>query len=177
MKKVQTHRKYGLFTGLAIVIVGLILYVTGNNFEKWAQYVMYAPFLLGLILNAHAYAKANNNYVSYGNVFGSCFKTAAIVTLIVLAWSFVSIFIFPDMKDKALEMAQKGMLENNMSDEQIQQALDMTKKYFYPFMMGGIIFGYMLWGAILSAFAAIFPKKLGNQAPFDNSDSQQQFQH
>lgn len=176
MEKTQTHLKYGLFTGIAIIVVGLILHVTGYDFQKWSQYVMYAPFLVGIILNAQAFAKANNNYVTYGGVFASGFKASAVITLIVVAWSILSLFIFPDMKDKAMEIAEKSMSEKGMSDEQIQQGLDMTKKYFTAFMIGGIVFGYMFWGAICSLIAAAFPKKLGNQPPFQNNDSQQQFQ-
>lgn len=172
-EKVQTHLRYGLFTGIAVVIVALILHVAGQAMNNWSQYVMYVPFLIGLIMNGQAFAKANGNHITFGNIFGSCFKASAIVALIVLAWGIISLFIFPDMKDKAMEIAEQSMLERGMPEDQIEQALEMTKKFFYPFMIGGIIFGYMFWGAIFSLISAAIPKKLGNQVPFENTDSQQ----
>ena len=172
-EKVQTHLKYGLFTGIATVVVGLILHVAGYSFTNWSQYVMYIPFFIGLILNGQAYAKANGHRVTFGNVFSSCFKASAVVALIMLAWGLISLLIFPDMKDKAMEIAQQSMQDRGMSDEQIDQALEMTRKFFYPFMIGGIIFGYMFWGALFSLIAAAIPKKLGANAPFENNDPQQ----
>jgi len=175
MEQVKTHMKYGLFTGIAIIFIGLILHITNLSFQPWAQWVMYIPFLIGLILNAQAFAKANENRVTYGNVFSSCFKASAIITIIVLAWSLLSLVIFPELREKGMEIAQQRMAEKGMSEEQIEQGLEMSKKYFIPFMIGGVIFGYMIIGAIFSAVAAAFPKKLGNQqTPFDSS--QQQFQ-
>ena len=177
MEKVQTHLKYGLYTGIAIIVVGLILHIANLSFEQWAQWVMYIPFAIGLFLNAQAFAKANNHQVTYGNVFGSCFKASAVITLIVLAWGLLSIFIFPEMKEKGMEITQERMAEQGMSDEQIEQGLEMSKKFFIPFMMGGIVFGYMLMGVVLSLIAAAIPKKTGNPTPFDNPDNNQQFQH
>ena len=79
MKKIQTHQMYGFITGLVMVIISVVLYITGLGFEPWAQYITYIPFLIGLIMNAQAYAKANDHYVTYGNVWGSCFKASAII--------------------------------------------------------------------------------------------------
>lgn len=159
MKKIQTHLKYGLFIGIAIIIVDLILHVSNLSYETWAQWIMYIPLLIGLILNAQAYAKANNNFVTYGNVFGSCFKACAIVTLIVIVWSFISLLIFPEAKEKIIELTEKSMTENGkMSDEQIEQSLQMTRKFFIPGMIAIVVFSYMFWGAILSLIAAAIPK-------------------
>lgn len=178
MERVQTHMKYGLLTGIAMIVLGLILHVTGQSFQTWSQYVTYIPLLAGLILNAQAFAKANNHFVTFGNVFSSGFKACAIVTLIMLAWGVISLYIFPDMREKAMEIAEKSMAQRGMSDEQIQEALEMTKKFFIPFMMGGILFSTMFYGAILSLIAAAIPKKMGNnQTPFDNNTSSEQFQH
>jgi hypothetical protein len=165
MERKQTHLMYGFLTGIAVVIVGLALHLADLSMKNWAQYVMYIPFLIGLILNAHAYAKANDHFVTYGNIWGSCFKASAIITLVVLVWSFISTFLFPEMHEKAMEMAREGMEERNMDEEQIEQAMNMTKKFFIPFMIAGVVFMYMIAGAIFSAIAAIFPKKKGEGMP------------
>jgi hypothetical protein len=165
MERKQTHLLYGALTGLAVVIVMLSLHVAGLSFEPWAQYVSYIPFLVGLILNAIAYSKANDHFVTYGNVWGSGFKASAIITLVVLAWSFISTLLFPEMHEKAMEMARAKMEERSMDEEQIEQALNMTKRFFIPFMIAGVVFGYMIAGAIFSAIAAIFPKKKGEALP------------
>lgn len=168
MKKVQTHKSYGLVTAIAVIIVGLILHVTNLSFQPWAQWVMYIPFIIGLVLNAQAFAKANDQFVTYGQVWSSCFKATAIITLIVVAWSVIFTYIFPDMIEKGMEMARQKMEERGgMSEEQMEQTLEMTKKFFYPFMIGGIVFGYIFFGAIVSLIAAAIPKKKGDALPID----------
>jgi MFS family permease len=165
MEKKQTHIIYGFLTGLAMVILSVILYVVGLAFESWSQWLSYIPFFIGLVLNAMNYAKANDNYVTYGNVWGSGIKASMIITLVVLAWGIISTFVFPEMREKGMEMARERMAQKDMSDEQIDQALQMTQKYFLPFMIAGVVFGTMIAGAILSAIAAAFPKKKGDGMP------------
>ncbi|RYZ34518.1 MAG: DUF4199 domain-containing protein, partial [Sphingobacteriales bacterium] len=118
MEKKQTHLTYGALTGLAIVILMLILHIADLSFETWARYLPYLPFLIGLVLNARAYSKANDGYVSFGSVFGSCFKASAIITLVTLAYTIVAVYMFPEMKEKGLEMARAQMEESGNSDEQ-----------------------------------------------------------
>jgi hypothetical protein len=164
MERKQTHIMYGFITAVAMIIVNLILYISGVGFEPWAQYVGYIPFLIGLILNGMAYSKANDGLVKFGNVFGSCFKSCAIITLCVLVWSFIAIMIFPEMKEKGMEIARESMAKRGMSDEKIEQGIEMTKKYFSLFMAMGIVFGYMFYGAIFSLISAAIAKK-DNSSP------------
>lgn len=163
---VQTHKTYGLVTGLAVVVIGLILYVADLAFVKGVQYISYLPFIIGIILNGIAFSKANDGYVKFANVFSSCFKACAIVTLIVAGWSLLSVYIFPEMVDKAMDAAREQMQNNqDMDEEQVQQALELTKKFFTPFMIGGVVFGYMFFGAIFSLIGALVAKKKGQRPP------------
>jgi hypothetical protein len=165
MEKKNTHIMYGFITGLAYIIVSLVLYVMGLSFEPWAPYVTYLPFLAGIILNALAYSKANDHYVTFGNVFSSGFKASAIITLMLLVWSFISLWVFPEMKEKAIEMASERMSSQNMSEEQIDQTMEMTKKYMTLFMVMGVVFGTMFFGLIFSLLGAAIAKKKGNTPP------------
>ncbi len=159
MEGKKIHLTYGLVTGLIMVVISVILYILNLSFKPGMQYITYIPFLIGLIMNANAYSKANDTMVTFGQVFSSCFKACAIVTLILLVWSFISLAVFPDMVDKAMEIARKSMVEKNLSDDQIDKAIEMTKKFFTPFMIAGVIFGTMFAGALFSLIAAAVAKK------------------
>ena len=165
MERVQTHKTYGLITALVMIVVGTALYFANVSFENWAQWVVYIPFLGGLVLNAQAYSKANNGYVNYGQAFSSCFKATAIITLIMLAWTILSVYIFPDMKDRAFERAQQQMEGQGTSEEQVEMALNMTRKYFTLFLIMGVLFGYMFFGAIFSLIAAATAKRRAGGPP------------
>lgn len=165
MERVQTHKTYGLITALVMIVVGTALYFANLSFESWAQWVVYTPFLGGLILNAQAFSKANNSHITYGQAFSSCFKATAIITLIMLAWTILSSYLFPEMKERAFERAQLQMEKGGSSEEQIEMALSMTKKYFTLFLVMGVLFGYMFFGAIFSLIAAATAKRRAGGPP------------
>lgn len=165
MEKKQTHIMYGVVAGVLMAIIGLVLYLTGLSFKpgmEYIQYVSYIPFLVAVIMNGIAYSKANDGFVTFGNVFGSCFKVALVVCLIVIAYSIISVFAFPDMKEKAMALAHDKMMENkNMTDDQIELAMNLTRKWFNAFMIAGVIFGTLFYGLIFSLIGGLVAKKKG----------------
>ncbi len=67
--------------------------------------------------------------------------------------------VFPEFKDKAMDEARKGMTTKNLSEEQIEKAIDITRKFFMVFLIGGALLGYLLFGAIASLIGAAITKK------------------
>ena len=166
MEKKQTHIMYGFITGIFMTIISLVLYLTGLSFKpgmESIQYVVYLPFLVGVILNAIAYSKANDGFVTFGNIFGSCFKASMLVTLVIIAWSIISVFVFPDMKEKAMTMARDKMANSSqkMTDEQMDMALNITKKYFTAIMIASVLFSTLFYGVIFSLIGGLVAKKKG----------------
>ena len=51
------------------------------------------------------------------------------------------------------------MSEKNLSEDQVEQALNMTKKFFMVFLIGGALLGYLIVGAIASVIGAAITKK------------------
>jgi len=172
MEQKQTHFTYGLITAIVMVIVGLILYLTGLAFKSSEmKYVAQVPFLIGIIMNAVAFSKANDGYVTFGNVFGSCFKMAMIVALIMVVWSIVQVFVFPDMKDKVMDMVRQEMAKkSNVTDEQIEMTLGYMKKYWTTMIIAGALFSTLFWGAIFSLIGGAIAKKNG-QRPITSGDN------
>lgn len=166
MEKKQTHLAYGAITGLIMVIVGVAFYLTGLAFKPGMQYIGYIPFLTGIVLNANAFSKANDGYVTFGNVFGSCFKASMIVALLMVAWSAISLVVFPEMKEKAMEMAQQKMMEQKMSDDQLEKGMAFMKKGYGTLIIASSVFGSLFVGAIFSLIGAAVAKKNGER-PFN----------
>ncbi len=161
MKLKQTHLTYGLVTGLAFVIVSALFAVMKINLKSGLQYIAYVPLLVGLILNAQAYAKANNNYVTFGNVFASCFKASLIVALLAVVWGIVSDAVFPEMKERIIDAMIEEYEKKGVEGEEVDMAIEMTRKYW----LMGVIFGGFFWtlivGTIGSLIAAAIPQKKG----------------
>jgi hypothetical protein len=135
--KKQTHIVYGLITGAAMVIFSLLVYVTKLDDQypvmRWAPYV---PVCIGIILNALAYSKANSGSVTFGNVFGSCFKASLIVTAMTAIYIILCVFLFPGMMDKYMTIARQSMEKNpQMTDEMMATSMAIMKKAYAPMMV------------------------------------------
>lgn len=163
MEKKQTHVKYGFITGAIMAVLSLALYATGLSFKpgmSWVAWLTYIPFLAGIIMNAQAYSKENDGFITFGNAFGSCFKATMIIALVIVGYSLLTIVIFPEMKEKIMEMQRTEMAKNpKMTEEMIDTAISMTTKFWNVIMVAGALAGTLFIGAIFSLIGAAVAKK------------------
>jgi hypothetical protein len=131
-------------------------------------YLNYAIFLGGLIYGAILYSNENKNQVTFGNVFAHGFKTTAVIIVITVFYTVIAFkFLFPDMMELMLTISRKQMLKDpKLTDEMIEQAISMSRKYFLPFVIGFSIIGTGFLGLIGSLIGAAVAKKKSN--PFEN---------
>lgn len=167
--QVTTHIVKGVILSAISIVFAIVVYVFNLYEMSILSYINYAVFLGGLIYGAILYSNQNNNNVTFGNVFAHGFKTTAVVIVITSIYTILSVkVLFPEMLDKILEISRKKMAENpKMTDEMIEQAMSMTKKFFVPFALGGTIIGTGILGAIGSAIGAAVAKK--NPNPFSDN--------
>jgi hypothetical protein len=167
--QVTSHIVKGVILSAISIVFAIIVYVFNLYEMSLLSYLNYAVFLGGLIYGAILFSNQNNNNVTFGNVFAHGFKTTAVVIVITSIYTILSFkVLFPDMLDKVLEISRKKMAENpKMTDEMIEQAMAMTKKFFIPFALGGTIIGTGILGAIGAAIGAGVAKK--NPNPFSDN--------
>ncbi len=167
--QVTSHIVKGVILSAISIVFAIVVYVFNLYEMTLLSYINYAVFLGGLIYGGILYANQNNNNVTFGNVFAHGFKTTAVVIVITSIYTILSFkVLFPDMLDKVLEISRKKMAENpKMTDEMIEQAMAMTKKFFIPFALGGTVIGTGILGAIGAAIGAGVAKK--NPNPFSDN--------
>jgi Protein of unknown function (DUF4199) len=162
-KKVTTHFTKGLVIGLIMVAIGVIFQVL-DIYERWVQWVTLCVYLAAIIWACISYSNDMDGNITFGKVFGHGFKTAAIVTLIAIAAFVVIYFLMPEIKDKTLEKTREEMAKNpKMTEEMIDQAVEMTGKFFFLFGVVGSLFLYAFMGLIASLIGAGVAKKNPNQ--------------
>jgi hypothetical protein len=166
-QKVASPILKGVIITLLLIVYGLIIYFTGQMENKTISYLQYIILLGGIIWSCISYAKQMNGNVTFGNVFAHGFKTTAVIAALLAVYTFIAVkFLFPDMIDKSLDMAKKQMeSKGNLSDEQMQQGLDMVRKFFIPIAIGGILVMFAIIGAVASLIGAAVAKK-NPQEPF-----------
>ncbi|MEZ5195054.1 MAG: DUF4199 domain-containing protein [Bacteroidales bacterium] len=64
---------YGIYLGVALIIVSLIFYILGLYGEQWTGYISYVVLLAGIIMTSIAY---RNKYLGGFITFGQSFSVA-----------------------------------------------------------------------------------------------------
>ena len=159
-KQITSHIVKGAILGGISILFSIIIYVFNLYTTQWLSFLSYAIFIGGIIYGNILFANQNNNDVTFGNIFAHGFKTTAVVIVITVLYTVLSLFIFPDMVDKIIEISRTAMAKNpQMTDEMIEQGIAMTKKLFLPFAIAGAIFFTGFFGAIGSLIGAAVAKK------------------
>lgn len=161
-KKVMTHFTKGLIIGLVMVAIGILFQVFGI-YEKWVQWVVLGAYLAAIIWSCISFSSDMQGNVTFGQVFGHGFKTAAIVTLVGIAGFILTYFLMPEVKEKALLMAREEMEKNpQLTPQNIDQALEFTSKFFFLFGIIGSLFSYALTGLIAALIGGAIARKNSN---------------
>ena len=159
-KQITSHILKGAILGGISILFSIIIYVFNLYTTQWLSFLSYAIFIGGIIYGNILFANQNENNVTFGNIFAHGFKTTAVVIVITVLYTVLSLFIFPDMVDKIIEISRTAMAKNpQMTDEMIEQGIAMTKKLFLPFAIAGAIFFTGFFGAIGSLIGAAVAKK------------------
>lgn len=152
--------RYGLITGLASVILSLILNMTGleQSPAKWLSLVV----LIAGIAMAHKYFKQHNNgFMGYSQGLGIGSVLSGVTGVLSGIFSYIYVnLIDPEFIARTMEKARADMeAKGNLSDEQIEQGIAMAGKFTNgPFMLIGAILGTLLFGFILSLIISAITK-------------------
>lgn len=167
--KITSHIVKGLILSAISIVFAVVMYVF-NLYEKtYISWISQAVIFGGVIYSAILFANESNHNVTFGNVFAHGFKTTAVIIAITSLYTILATkFLFPDMVDMIISITRKELEKNpQMTDEMIEQATSMTKKFFLPFALGGAILGTGFIGAIASLIGAAVAKK--NPNPFQDN--------
>jgi phosphatidylglycerophosphate synthase len=150
---------YGLLTGLAMVVYSLILYFANVPLTAWYSYLILVIFLIGVLLFCVAYSKSKAHEVTFGSVFKAGFRMVAFTTLIMLAWTIISIFAFPEMKEKVLEESYQMMVQKKIPAKQIEESMQMTRDKYTLITTMGVMFSNLFYGVVFLLIGSAIAKK------------------
>ena len=166
-KKVSTPVTVGTVLSLIIIVWSIVVYLTGLYMQTWSQYVGLVILVGGILYAVLNHGKEKNNEVTFGNLFGFGFKVAAVATCLVILYSILSGYIFPEAKQKMIEIAKEKALANpNANQEQVEKGMEMFEKNYNLFIVIFIVFWYLVIGVITSLIGAAIAKKT-QPTPFD----------
>jgi hypothetical protein len=161
MKKSSDILSKALLISLILIVVDLIGGFAHLRFTSWFKWISTIVILISLIYAGINYGK-QQDLVTFGKVFGYCFKISLLISVFMLVYTLISIYvIFPEFTDQALQNAREGMeAKGGLTEEQIDAGMAMTKKFMQPVPLAIFSFVATLFICTIgSLLGAAFAKK------------------
>ena len=156
----QVAMKWGLYLGMAMILYGMILQLTGQIGNQALGYINYL-FVAILMFFAHKeFKESGNGFMSYKQGLGLGMIMVLIGSVISSLWSYIYLkFIDDSMLDIIKEKQLEEFEKQNMSDAQIDQAMAMMERFSNPEMIVvfAIVFG-VFFGFIVSLIISAITK-------------------
>lgn len=135
-----TAMRFGLYTGLILVAISLVMYLTGlsdptNTSQRFiSMAINILVFAGGMVLACRAHRDEElGGVMSFGRGFGVSMLVAIAASLISSVYSYIFLkFIDPEVMKKAMDLQMQQMESRGMTDEQIEQASKMMEIFSTP---------------------------------------------
>lgn len=145
---------YGLFLGLIMIVINVLMYVTGMTLEgkQWPQFLYYLIFPITIFYAINQFKKKNGNVLSLGQSIKIGLIIAVISAIVYAIYSLIFHYVIdPEFVGKVMEATREKMMENsNMTEDQVEQSMAFAEKFMNPFL------GVTFWIALSAIFGLIY---------------------
>ncbi len=152
----------GIYLGIALILLSVVFYVTGNTFSKIAQYSSYPIMIAGIIWGQISYKNELGGFSTYGQAFTAGLLTMVFASILTSIYTYLLYTVIdPSLQEQMRIFTEEQMMaQGKVPEEQMEMALQMTAKFQTPIMLVVFsLFGGAFIGAIISLITAIFIKK------------------
>jgi hypothetical protein len=146
--------KYGLIsTGVGILIFLVLALMAINPFDNTLGWVRIGISIVFIVLAHREFKNSGDGYMSYGQGFmiGLVMAVIGIVVGNLFVWFYTTI-IDTGVMELFYDAQREQMASNNMPDDQIDVALEWTRKLFWVFAVVGGLFGSIIGVLIVTIF-------------------------
>ncbi len=159
--KQKSPLQKGVITAVLMILTSLFsLYVLKNPVESYFQIFIYIIFGAGIVWSMFGYSKSGADKKSFKDYFSYGFKTFVVIALLMTVFAYIYFILNPAFRDnKIAENSRLLILEGSHLQTEIDENAAQLKKMFMPMMLSAAIFRYLIIGAIVTAFAAVFLSK------------------
>lgn len=154
--------RYGLFVGLMLILFSIVTRALGAGYGSNVQYISYILIIAGIVLATIFFRdKELEGYISYSGALGFGTLVTSFAGIIAAIYTYLLMtYIDPDIMNEMLLQTEEKLTEQGLTDEQIEQGMQMSKMFTNPALLSVIsLFTYALMGFIFSLITAAFLKK------------------
>ncbi len=159
----QTAMKYGLIGGLVYVALSLLLYLIDMQEVQWLGILVNLAVLFGAIYLAQTFHRDNElgGYITYGRAVSVGMLTALFLGIVAAVYTVLYFNVInPAQIDEIILEARQNMIDQGMSDEEMEQAMKMTSMFMQPWFFAiSTIFSLGIIGLIVSLVSSAFTRK------------------
>ncbi len=153
---------YGAITGLSLVILTTIWYVTNLTFNQYVGWFNYVAIIALVIVGTKKQRELDGGFISYGKALGVGSVICIVAGLILAIFTYILyVVIDVDLINKLYAVQEQAMMTNPaITDEQIDMSMEMIKKFTNPTIITiGAFFGIAFMGFIISLVTSAVLKK------------------
>ncbi|MCR8560513.1 DUF4199 domain-containing protein [Mucilaginibacter sp. BJC16-A38] len=158
----KTAFKWALISFVTSIVLTYLYQFLKLDVNSPVKYVNYIFFITFLILSQKEYREQLGGFVTFGQAFveGLLFSVFSGIMIAIFTYIYFTI-LSPDVWEQAMTASQQKLeAAGNLSSEQIESAMGITRKYGVIIATVGVIIGTPILGAIISLIgAAIFKKE------------------
>ena len=156
----------GLITGLLMILASIGIFYVKGSFENSLQYVTYCLYIAGIIWALVGFKnKPGTENKKFRNYFSEGFKCFIVVTLLMVAFTFVFLMLNPALKEEMAKNYQAELVKTgNYTPAELDTMVSKAKEYFVPMLTSMAIFGYLLIGALVTVITSAFFSQAGKKA-------------
>jgi len=161
-KKPASAGALGLLLGLSMVICTVVVFYTKVYMEGWAQMIGLGILFIGVIGIILFHAKQVNYSDTFGRLFSFGSRAVAAATVVMILYTIVQGYVFPDLKIKYLEatrIAAYNHPEAALHKDAIEQNLQMMENNYTLFIILTQLFWYLIIGVIACLVGAAVSKR------------------
>lgn len=160
----KPYVKYALITVCVLIIWTLIQYISGldrSDAGKYLSWISYPIMIFFIVLTLREEKSLNGGYLSFGEGFKNGLLMMTVVALIMSIFTYIYFtYINPDFADFVSEKAREEMENRDLSDEEIEKAMDVAQMFMsVNFMTLMALVGNVVIGAIFSMIVSAIMKK------------------
>ena len=164
--KITLH--YGVIFGVVSILISVIIYALGMHYdEDWKSWIGILAMAVIVFLGIKKFKEFNGGYLTIGQALKTGVGIALIGSIISLLYFFILLnFIEPDFLVNKMALGEAKMIENypNLTDEQIQQQLEIGKKFMTPAIMIAFALVFSLFfGFVFSLISGFIQKNEPNK--------------
>jgi len=153
---------YGIVLAIYSIIVLVLLYAFNVDQENWVVGVLNAVVSITIFVLAIKKFKQNNNgFLSIKEALKVGLAVAVISGVIAAIYSYIHYsFVYPEFAEMKYDEAVLQMSEQNMTESQQSQALEMTKMFISPWFFATMtLVSSLFFGFIISLITGLILKR------------------